>query len=424
LTSRASAPTRPYGPRLSESRDVFAEPDLVERVLAGEVVVARGGLKQAGLLDPMLEDCKTAIRKLLGDELTDQILAAGIERIHEFVPAERFVEVTEAVYQIAGERELDYLNILMPKLIGKQSYYFEGPPNVRFHIPFANTQAAAKVFAAYSRKRGEGKVTSHGPHRDSWLDCPDNGMNIWMALGRVRKGNGLTIFLKEYKEQQTFTAVGEVTDDVPLTEPLTFDLEPGDFILFHTDQLHGSELNRTDETRFVISFRVIPGKPHFPRGHYHTYHHAGLANGPLRALDTLPAWLQASFVRSTAQRAVKKLFPRKARERASTGAVAPILADALKPGDIQPLDEGTCVARLDDGKLVAFSRRCPHKGADLSNGFVAGDRIVCPWHNLSFDPKTGAAPCEGLRPLVVRAVEVRDGVVVPRAKPKRTLAPA
>lgn len=425
MTQVASAPSRPYGPKLSESFDIQNEPDLVERVLAGEVIIARRAMQQIGLLDVMLEDCYAGLRKLLGEERVAQILQAGIEKIHDFVPPGEIPTVTDAIYAVAGERELDWLNIMMPKLIGDRAYYFEGPPNVRFHIPYAKQAEAQKAFEAFRKRHGEGKVTSHGPHRDSWLDCPDNGINIWMALGRVRRGNGLTIYLKEYKEQQTFTPTGEVTEDVQLSEPLAFDLEPGDFILFHTDHLHGSELNRTDETRFVISFRTIPGRPNFPRGHYHRYRHAGLANGPLKALAHIPAFIQPSYPRSLAERAIRKVFGRSAPP---VGAPAvpegPVLAEEIQTGEVRALDAATCVGRLESGKLVAFSRRCPHKGADLACGFISGERIVCPWHNLSFDPATGKPPCEGLRPLAVKEVEVVDGVVTTVARTRSRMAPA
>ena len=46
-----------------------------------------------------------------------------------------------------------------------------------------------------------------------------------------------------------------------------------------------------------------------------------------------------------------------------------------------------------------MSRFCPHAGADLADGFVDGGRIVCPWHNVPFDPDTGASPCPALKPL-------------------------
>jgi nitrite reductase/ring-hydroxylating ferredoxin subunit len=281
-------------------------------------------------------------------------------------------------------------------------FYFETSPNVRFHVPFDTTRGDRALFNDFTKKHGEGKLTAHGPHRDSWLDCPDNGVNVWIAIGRVRRGNGLTVYRNEYEGRQRYSGMGNIARDERLTQPFTFDLEPGDFVLFHTDQLHGSALNYTDETRFVISYRITFDRPHFPNGHYHSYCHSGLAGGPLRAAATLPALMQPSYLRSLGERAARRLRPSK-RVPASLAPAVPCDPGELRVGEIRPVDKTSCVARLGENEFVTFSRRCPHQGADLAMGHVADGRIVCPWHNLPFDPATGRSPCKSLRPLEVRS---------------------
>ena len=44
-----------------------------------------------------------------------------------------------------------------------------------------------------------------------------------------------------------------------------------------------------------------------------------------------------------------------------------------------------------DGTIYAHDGTCTHEEADLSNGFVLGDRVVCPLHLSQFDLKTGEA---------------------------------
>ncbi len=416
-------------PKVSESTDIVAEPNLAARLLGGEVIVARQALASSGVFQDMLDDSIAAIREHMGSDKTATILEAGFERVHEIVPADEIPALTEAVYRVIEAKAPGYLARLMPALFGDRSYYFETALNVRFHIPYDSARKHAGLYSKFAVKRGEGKLTAHGPHRDSWLDCPDNGVNIWIAFGRVKKGNGLTIYLKESRGTQTYTEKGSVTDDVALSQPETFDLEPGDCILFHTDQLHGSELNRTDETRFVISFRVTLDKPHFPREHHHSYEYSGLANGALRPLATLPAILQPSFARSAVRRAAKRFFGAGAAP-APVKAAAPlpaVFADQLAEGAIQPVDANNCVARLSNGNIVAFSRRCPHEGADLSKGFIANNQIVCPWHNLPFDPASGGSPCSALKVRMKSCETLEDGrvVVASGAKaPQRTATAA
>ena len=76
-------------------------------------------------------------------------------------------------------------------------------------------------------------------------------------------------------------------------------------------------------------------------------------------------------------------------------------------GEIRPTDPKTCMARLGEDEFVTFDRRCPHQGADLAMGYLADGRIVCPWHNLHFDPATGQSPCQSLRPLSVKTDSLR-----------------
>ncbi len=44
-----------------------------------------------------------------------------------------------------------------------------------------------------------------------------------------------------------------------------------------------------------------------------------------------------------------------------------------------------------DGKIYAHDGTCTHEEADLSLGFVLGERIVCPLHLSQFDLVTGEA---------------------------------
>lgn len=43
-----------------------------------------------------------------------------------------------------------------------------------------------------------------------------------------------------------------------------------------------------------------------------------------------------------------------------------------------------------NGTLYAIDDTCPHKGAPLSEGPVAGTDVICPWHAARFDLVTGA----------------------------------
>lgn len=46
-----------------------------------------------------------------------------------------------------------------------------------------------------------------------------------------------------------------------------------------------------------------------------------------------------------------------------------------------------------NGEIYAIDDTCPHEEAPLSEGVLDGDEIVCPWHQATFNVRTGA--CTG-----------------------------
>ena len=62
-----------------------------------------------------------------------------------------------------------------------------------------------------------------------------------------------------------------------------------------------------------------------------------------------------------------------------------------------------------DGKIYAHDGTCTHEEADLSNGFILGDRVVCPLHLSQFDLKTGeAVTSPAVEPLKTYNVKIEE----------------
>jgi nitrite reductase/ring-hydroxylating ferredoxin subunit len=89
--------------------------------------------------------------------------------------------------------------------------------------------------------------------------------------------------------------------------------------------------------------------------------------------------------------------------------------DLLGPGPFAASIGGVdlVLVRTPEG-LRAFDGRCPHQGALLAEGDLAGGELVCRNHGWRFDASTGARRA-GPGCLRAHAVEVRDGQVLVRA---------
>src|SRR5689334_11511444 len=126
---------------LSEILDPANEQNLKERVLAGEVVVVRGGLQRAGLLEPFLKLSLQAVSDTLGAKIAAAVKTKGFERIHEVVPAHDIPRLTDELYDRIRVRAPKDLAALIPATFaGETSHYYETSPNVRFHVPFDQTR--------------------------------------------------------------------------------------------------------------------------------------------------------------------------------------------------------------------------------------------------------------------------------------------
>ena len=408
---------------------VAAPADLVPRTLAGDVYVIRHALQRFDLFDTLVDASLKGVAASAGSEAARRAAAEGFENIHNSVAAADIPAMTDAVYDAVRPLAPAFLRKFVGEAFpGSETLYYEESPNVRFHIPYDLAREHKASFNEFAKDHGQGKIAAHGPHRDSWLDCPANGVNLWFAIGPVRRGNGLTVYTDDYGRDLIYKRSGDIADGEKLHKPLTFDLLPGDCVMFHTDQIHGSELNRTDKTRFVISFRMTFGKPDFPNRHFHRYVHAGLAETPLKFAAHAPAMLQASYPRSLAQRIREKLSapapdaparPPEAIGAERDGRIVIPLED-VAVGAVRGATPAICVARLSETHVVALTRRCPHSGGDLANGWIDEGRVVCPWHNLPFDPATGRSPCASVAPLRRVACEIVGGEIV--VDPRTVLA--
>jgi nitrite reductase (NADH) small subunit len=82
-----------------------------------------------------------------------------------------------------------------------------------------------------------------------------------------------------------------------------------------------------------------------------------------------------------------------------------------QPGDVREFTangRALCVANL-DGTVCVLDGTCPHEGGPLGEGTIEDGRVVCPWHAISFDLRTGESEEEPTLRAEVLEAKVEDG---------------
>ena len=96
--------------------------------------------------------------------------------------------------------------------------------------------------------------------------------------------------------------------------------------------------------------------------------------------------------------------------------------EEIPPGLGRAFDvRGTRIAvfRARDGAVHAVEDRCPHRGAPLSDGMLAGNHVVCPFHAFRYKLQTGECEQAGMCSLMTFPARVEDGSVMLTLRPSQ-----
>lgn len=84
------------------------------------------------------------------------------------------------------------------------------------------------------------------------------------------------------------------------------------------------------------------------------------------------------------------------------------------PGEAKEFELGgrtICVANV-NGTITAMDNVCLHMGGPLGQGYIEGEKIVCPWHGWEYDPKTGELSDDPKSRLDVYPIKTENGDVL------------
>jgi hypothetical protein len=265
----------------------------LDRVNEGHLVVVRGALQALGVFDAMYAATIETVARVASAAVADAVRAEGVERLHRHLTARQLFDVLDATTARFTPETGALVSGFARDLLGHRGpIYVGGKFWVRFFVPQDVYHVNRALFATRP-----GHLEILGPHRDSWFTTPTNAVTLWMAMGRVRRGNSMVVYPGVWGRP-----VARTTPTLPAPQhfgaPAVAELEPGDALVFRGEHLHASEINVTDETRYVLTVRFTASAPRYGEGFlWRPYTDLRLAGSALAPLATLRSRLSAAWLR-------------------------------------------------------------------------------------------------------------------------------
>ena len=406
------------------SQEIIPLKNIKQSLVSGEVIVVSECLQKIGLYEQIKQASLEGIQQAVGEEKTAKLKDKGFEAFHDIITLDELPKVSDRIYKTIRSITPELSKAIVKEVFQQeQPFYCEEYPNVRFHVPYDVVEKRKEEFGKFY---WNGKVTAHGPHHDSWYQCPIDCFNIWIAVSSVEIGNGLNIYPEVYKKRLPCTKNGKILRDQYFGSMVSFELKPGDALIFNGEHLHSSEINSTDATRYVISLRMTLDKPKFldrsPYKNNYIYTQpddgikAKLTESIAKITRRVAKKIDSTLVKSEDQYIISpdtavfddtsanfsKPIAIATDEQSAEGETNLIFNSYDLPvGSVKPVSRKICAACLDSDRVIAFSRSCPHEGADLAGGQLQDGKLFCPWHNLPFNLENGSSPCQTLSSLTM-----------------------
>jgi sporadic carbohydrate cluster protein (TIGR04323 family) len=228
----------------------------------------------------------------LHDVFTPENLDEAYETLYAFEERPEFVD-------IYGRFIEEYVNPLAP------GAYFQRKPGVRIHLPRTRT-------VQY--------------HTDEWYGHGPGVLNCWLPLTRARETNSLYVASLSDSIAETRRLEAEKASVIDIERQLAhiarpLNLDHGEFYIFSSRSVHGTETNSTLYTRVSIDFRLLSGGTDAGAKTLHSYYtHAGDSGsgvcGPANTRYAAAAYLDmrngpGRYITSDHQRLIIRDFAKK-----------------------------------------------------------------------------------------------------------------
>lgn len=279
-------------------------------VLEGQLVVVRGALDWLGAAEQVQRAALGAVRDVLAPLAAAQVERLGLEQLHTVAGVGQIRAVRDEadarVRAAAAELLLRFTRALPPQ---PRRLYVGDHLGVRIMPPQDAVRERAAELGDYT-----GFLIPTDPHADSWFNTAVNSVNLWFAVSRVRRDNGLLVWPQAYRRPLRHDGVRLLAGQRVGT-PVEVELDPGDLLLFAGDQLHATRPNSGPQTRWVLTKRLCLGAPRYhPRATgWVPYRDPRLLGTPLEPLAPLRSALTAGrarqLVRDAARRCARPASP-------------------------------------------------------------------------------------------------------------------
>jgi hypothetical protein len=230
----------------------------VEDILAGDIAILPELLQQTNLIDEFRATAIAVICDEVSPSIARDVSKKGFERLHECVPPYFLPELITSMATRLQPVTVRLFRRMIPFFESRPARLFlAGQTWVRIMMPEDHLTDYKDTLAHLN-----GHAVVHNPHRDSWFSQAIDSVNVWIALGRVSRDNSIliypTVLGKKLKREGHCVAKSQ-----PIGVPLSFDLNPGDALLFSGEHLHSSAVNVSAETRLVVSLRFTTQPPSY-----------------------------------------------------------------------------------------------------------------------------------------------------------------
>jgi nitrite reductase/ring-hydroxylating ferredoxin subunit len=255
----------------------------------------------------------------------------------------------------------------------------------------------------------------HAAHKDSWQGQSVGALSVWLGISGLDRDNALFLYPDTADVRMPIGVSRYFGSGCVLPEPTRPKLGDGDLIVFSTDILHGGQLNVSEFTRVSITTRIDPGMPVYDpsslwyvqrwysgaellRGHWRRRtipgaKHPNTAPGPQTEPQLTPS-----------VRIPSRLLPNQMYRVAPSSAIGEGKKFTVE------FENSRILLLRSQGRLKAFSGKCPHGAYNMDDGFHDDKVMVCPGHGLEFDAQTGKSALNRYC-LTPFEVEEKDGAV-------------